>query len=192
MAKASSYYRSLYSEFPAGTIDKEFRYRISELKDNGDDCNMMNDPLQGHVAAFAHTENDRKNRVSIWSISEDRAVKFHTFFYLSSTAGISIFACNFVSDTRERGWQWIEFETFINSIPAVAISSAILTLIVIDGGGMLVEIYRDRRERKIRRAREDALRQVFQDISRAEISLPEELREKYQKFLSPIRKGTTS
>ncbi len=56
---------------------------------------------------------------------------------------------------------------------------------------MLVEIYRDRRERKIRRAREDALRQVFQDISRAEISLPEELREKYQKFLSPIRKGTT-
>ena len=127
--------------------------------------------------------NGKKDRVSIWSISEDRAVKFHAVFYGLAVTGVSIVSYRFGSQIYNCGWNWIDFKDLISSLSAVAISSAILTLIIVDGGGMLVEAYRAMQQKKVKRAREEATRQVLQDISHADVVLPDKLQKKYQKYL---------
>lgn len=137
------------------------------------------------VSERSYGKNDR---VSLWSTSEESALWFHWTFYGLSVFGIALVSYRFGSQTWICGWNWYNFRDFVTSISAVAISSAIITLIIIDGGGMLRDIYRDRKERKLRKVREDTKRELLHEIVHADVVLPRDLQDKYKDYLNPSPK----
>lgn len=48
---------------------------------------------------------------------------------------------------------------------------------------MLVEVYRARQNRRIKKAEEKLAKRIFDDISHADIALPPEIQEKYGKYI---------
>ena len=48
---------------------------------------------------------------------------------------------------------------------------------------MLVEVYRARQHRRIKKAEEKLAKRIFDDISHADVALPPEIHEKYGKYI---------
>ena len=48
---------------------------------------------------------------------------------------------------------------------------------------MLVEVYRARQNRRIKKAEEKLAKRIFDDISHADVALPPEIQEKYRRYI---------
>lgn len=138
----------------------------------------------------------KRRRVSIWSVPEDLALPFYGLFYILTSVGSSVFILEFAVRIMKHGWEAWAIRGLVTGIPAMAISSLVVTLIAIDGGAMLVEIYRARIAREREAKIEKEVKRIFHDLTQADVTIPEKLREKYEKYIGKGSQageaGTTS